>query len=740
MSRPVTVEQRLLSKCQALCDSWAHETGDSFSARLEILEAVATLLAGTSLEEYREAFPQDYTVPVAVARRRAIHLLEILKRTPIHPALSLSALARPPIDFSEQRTTGAFHTDFRLANLLAEMAASHLRAAEMVVDPACGTGILLAAAVIRASDGDPARAASFLRHHIAGADLSQAAIRGTRLALAALSTDVSSVAELNERLRVWDSLLAPADGWRSLSPKGFDVVVANPPWDKIKLSRHEFLRARGAERHYGSGYDEHATDLFEFVGAVDSVTAYGARLGEKFHLLGPGENDLYKPFLELFTTLLEPGGCLSVLVPAGLIRSNGTQPLRELLFDRFADLEIVISENRANYFTIDSRFKFLALRAVLANSNSSHHPILVKQLVTLNDDLPSAMNEASIDRSVLSALRPDLTVPEVRSAEEWRLFERIYQHGVRLDAAPGWKASVARELDMTRDRSLFSEQRTPGALPVIEGRMVHQHRFGAKRYVSGTGRRAVWDWVSAGVTEVSPQFWVDENRLSESVRARTRRVRVGFCDITGQTNERSMLAALVPTNVVCGNKVPTLIFEDESEERMLLWLGIVNSFTFDWMLRRVVTTTVNYFLLFSLPLPAMDTRNLLAQRIITAVRKLQGSTAWPVSSWERMWEIGKLRTEIDACVSRAYNLTTGDLELLLADFPLLDRAQPVFAGEGRSTVTRDVLLHRHAQLEYGTEDTKWTGRVRQAMDLRALPYVPSEAGGTVALDSEAQIG
>ena len=63
------------------------------------------------------------------------------------------------------------------------------------------------------------------------------------------------------------------------------------------------------------------------------------------------------------------------------------------------------------------------------------------------------------------------------------------------------------------------------------------------------------------------------------------------------------MASLIPAGVVCGNKVPNDPFPwDPSEERLLVWVSIANSFAFDWMLRRVLTTTVNYFLLQSVPM------------------------------------------------------------------------------------------------------------------------------------------
>ena len=53
------------------------------------------------------------------------------------------------------------------------------------------------------------------------------------------------------------------------------------------------------------------------------------------------------------------------LIPAGLIRSQSTQQLRELLLEQGTKTEVTqVFENRARFFPIDTRFKFLIVQAI----------------------------------------------------------------------------------------------------------------------------------------------------------------------------------------------------------------------------------------------------------------------------------------------------------------------------------------------------------------------------------------
>lgn len=712
MSAPKPLEEQLLTPALRALDQ-AASTPD---ARLEVLEAAAGRLGGFTLDAYRKRFNTTHALSEGRALEAAAKVLEALKGGPIPLPLALCALARPQVSESEQRTSGAYYTDFRLAQHVAASAAPHLVPGARVIDPAAGTGILLVAASLAACGPDRLRRASWLAESVTAWDLSRDALRGARLALASLTDDLSAVETMVSRWRCHDSLLVDRAPWNE-----FDVVLGNPPWEKIKLTRHEFVKANGGARHYGDDYGKLDGELF--AAQRDDVARYGSALALRYPLLGRGEPDLYKAFLELFLKLARPMGCISVLVPAGLIRSQGTEDLRRFVIENAGELSFTILENRARFFAIDTRFKFLGLTLSKATAESRRPDFRVVHAKGTADGV-SETGRARIGRKSLQGIRPDLTVPEVRSESEWRLFRTMSEHSTSTSKHVEWESEIVREVDMTRDKKHFSRGAGAGKFVLVEGRMVHQHRFGAKAYRSGTGRRAKWDTVPLGTQELTPQFWFPAERLSPSVRERANRIRAGFCDITGQTNERSMLAALIPPGVVCGNKVPTVTFpNDPTENRLFLWLAIVNSIPFDWALRRIVTTTVNYFLLNSVPFPKLQPDSLPGRRLVEAARELHRFDVGESSS--DPWRTAALRAGIDVAVHAAYGLGFGELELMLRDFPLLDRGQPAIEGEERSTVTRDFLLVEAAS-RFKERPGTYAERLRAARKVGAVPYIPSE--------------
>ena len=741
MGAPRPLEETLLAPVEEILASHliGIEPDLRDEARLQILEAASSQLGGYDRDWYAEAAGRLHSEAIRTDEVATL-LVNRLRSISLNPSLALSSLAQPPLSFNERRSSGVYYTDFRLAEYLTRPLKSLSSSSRpLLLDPSSGTAILLVASVLAIAGVNKKKRASLLAESVFAADQSSRALRGAALALASLTNDPSAIGPLLTHLRQGDSLKEGINLWRDVAPDGFDVCVGNPPWEKLKISRHEFLNSRGAGRHYGADYDQTAS-IEVLTNSRTELSSYASEVAEGYALQGRGEHDLYKLFLELAVTLTRIGGQILFLVPAGLIRSMGTENLRKFLMRSCSDLRLTILENRARFFAIDTRFKFLAVQAQLANG---HRPQSL-ELVSARADDRSVLDQAAVrmTRAALRKARPDMSIPEVRTTEEWKLFQKLGATGSRFGATDGvWQPIIVREVDMTQDRANFRSSKTKGTLPLMEGRMIHQFRHAAKQYASGSGRRAIWDSVAPGEPcRIQPQFWFPLQKLSESLQRRVATPRVGFCDITGQTNERTMLAARIPAEVVCGNKVPTILFNRDATNEQIssCWLAIVNSIAFDWMLRRVVTTTVNFFLLLDLPFPALDPLSQsgsglgrLADRLSACEHDFQ---LYSQRNGD-LWLQAEMRAEIEWRVLQAYDLDLRSIELMFEDFPLLDRSQPPLMGEPRSTITRDFVLLRSAENLGEGESSKlqaWRDRVETARLMGAVPYVPSHLAAAPA--------
>jgi predicted RNA methylase len=719
-----SIEAGLLAKAEAIISKHVshYPANVAQEARFQLLESVASRLGGFDLIAFQQRFGyaplETAEAQLSVARR----LIEAIAATRIPPALAVSALARETLGQSSRRSSGAYHTDFRLAAHLARRLAPTLQPGAKVIDPACGAGILLTALMTEICGADRKLAAEWLAKGISAADMSENALRGCLLSLACLTDDLDALEEMRARWLLGDSLMCSAARWQEMAPGGFDAVIANPPWEKVKITRHEYMKANGHTRHYGTDYGQ--IDSEDYARQTNAAKSYARTVANLHVTAATGETDLFVAFSSLASKILRAGGEAALLVPAGLIRSKSTEPLRRHLAKGASKISLEIFENRARFFEIDTRFKFLCVhwRARDGREKASAIELAHGQGTAMGVKVADRVH---LGRATLARLRPDLSIPEVRSDSEWQLFCRMTRAGVDWSRPESpWHPEFMREIDMTRDRPHFKRSQLRGTLPLIEGRMVHQHRFGAKAYICGTGRSAIWDASLPGASQVLPQYHIKRDALNEGARLRSKLVRAGFCDITGQTNERSGLAAIIPPGVACGNKVPTILFHNEPcEERLWLWVAIANSLPFDWLLRRVITTTINYFHLLSLRLPPIEPGSLPGRQLVEIARTLDRMDREGVSA-EALRKMAELRCRADRLVLTAYGLSDNDLDTILTDFPLIDRAQPALEGERRSTVTRDLLFSRAHDPQFASEARN---RLEIATQIGAVAYIPAQS-------------
>lgn len=706
MSRPQTHEKRLLYKAeQLLCENF-----DTHELRLQVLEMVAALKSKCDIKEYWKQFEYDY---VEIDKTIVAKLFEYINQTEISFSLAISSLAREPLSVEDQKKNGVFYTDFRLAKFMAKNCEEYLKPESSVADLAAGTGILLAGVADLYRKKFPDYFDGWISKKLYAFDLSAVALRGARAAILSMTNNIVALKTMSSNWKLTDSLMD-----ETLSELNIDIIIGNPPWGKIKLSRHDYLAQKGEERTYGSEYDDFDQEAYKKI--KEQMSQYSKQIKNKYNLLGNAEPDMYMAFLQRVTEIVTESGHISFLVPAGLIRSQGTQVLRQYLIDNASKLEFVLLDNQANYFSIDTRFKFVQLsfdkKTMLDNALDQFY-----FSIGMADSLNVKTNkQICFNIEQLKAIRPDLTVPEVRTEEERDLFFRVCKNGRIWGSSDDiWFADIVREVDMTNNRKNFELKSSDDVIPVIEGRMVQQHRFGTKTYVSGSGRSAKWEPCS---TRAKSQFFYPRKLLSEKLHSRIKMKRAGYCDIAGQTNERAMMSALIPEGVVCGNKVPTIIFpNDLSGELLYLWIGVTNSFVFDWMIRRIISTTVNYFLLFSIPMPSISIDSKVAIQIIQKTKQLSEMNG----DYYTNDEMAELRSEIDVLVADAYNLGYGDMKVIMNDFPIMDRKQPGIMSEKKSTVTTDLVLSKCEKYFEGKSGLH-AERYAQAKTKNAKAYIPTE--------------
>lgn len=350
MAHSSTIERKRLQTAIQIVDSYSATFDDSLNARLSLLECVSCRLAGISLTRYYSI--TGYDGNRNVDSQTVAELQDAISRSELPLSLALAALARTDYGEVETKRSGSVYTDFRLAKYIAKTAMSAYTGGP-IIDPSCGTSILLAscAEIVSEKNGD---ASQFVSEELYGIDLSHVAIRGSILVLASFLHNSSQLDLLMKHFVSSDSLELGNSIPSLFNCSGFSLVIGNPPWERVRPSRNEFAREHGVAVDYGAEIDSMPK------GYEQRRNASRARASQLSKIYGiKGSVDLYRAFINLGISICSDSGTVALYLPAGLIRSKTLSPVRNQIVQEFGNVTISVFTNRAHFFAIDSRFKFV---------------------------------------------------------------------------------------------------------------------------------------------------------------------------------------------------------------------------------------------------------------------------------------------------------------------------------------------------------------------------------------------
>lgn len=558
---------------------------------------------------------------------------------------------------------------------------------------------------------------------------------------------------------------------------GFDVVLGNPPWEALSPDAKEFFAVYDPRVRSVSPREQKA--MFERLledGVIKAAwDAYCWRLyrlanflrkGGRYRLfapgnLGKGDFNVYRIFVELALQLTREGGRAAQIVPDGFYLGSNASALREELVTHWQWDHVYGFENtRAVWFKgVHTAAKFCIYSA---RKGGATETIEVAFGINTEAELRRIRDAGGValTAELLRQLSPEtFALPDTASLAGLGLVQRISARFARFgDSYPGWPDRIyMRELDMGNDRDVFNERE---GIPLYEGRMVDLFDHRAKAYVSGRGRTAVWRDLPFGDASkaVTPQWHVEAARIPVKVLPRVHRYRIGFCGVASPTNKRSLVAALLPPQVVAGHKVPTILFERGTDADMLFWLGVANSLVVDYVVRRKVSLNMDYTIVDSLPIPRRaDSTSSVHREVIEIAGRLTCVSPEMFPFWDAMSVAGWLpprpsqsnpgfitkearlaaQARLDALVAvHLYGLGVADMELVLDDFKALANQEQREFKEYRTH--RLVLAEMEKELAgRGHEDRVDAGPIAQraiAVEESLRPAVKDEAVTRPAID------
>lgn len=489
--------------------------------------------------------------------------------------------------------------------------------------------------------------------------------------------------------------------------RGFDVVVGNPPWDAVQPKAKEFfasydLRILDAPTRLERGVIEARLTSDPLV--KDSYKKYVAGfaglkslVGRAFMHVGKEAGgrpsgavvDLWQVFAERMLALCRRDGRVGILVPSAFHANQSATGIRELYL-MGAALKCCFSfENVRKLFEIDSRMKFAAVVAEKSDkpTNNFECAFYLKDLDWLTNEEPPLKYSLSFVKktggnylSFLELRSPmDVEIAQQEFTKATLLGAELREQGVKCGEEMHMSKSAIRFTPVAEVLARGEDARAPdvhaallarGYLPLHEGKTFHQYDDR-------------WD--------LPPRYLVHGEKVAEKTMWLWRACyyRLAFRDIARSNDERTGIFCIVPPGVLFGNTAPA---ERKPGLRptstILVLVGILNSFSFDWTLRKKNAAHVNLFILSGCPRPDVSPeakraiahcalrlscnhngyRELWQEQLGNGWReKGYAPFAFPiVADPGERWAI---RATIDAIVAHGYGFSRDQYKHVLASFP-----------------------------------------------------------------------
>jgi len=469
---------------------------------------------------------------------------------------------------------------------------------------------------------------------------------------------------------------------------GFDVVVGNPPWEKLHVKEDAWWALRfpgllslspAEKRNRIKQLEQDHPDLSL---AIDRERRADELLKETlargpYPGIGSAHIDLYVVFAWRNWTLLRNGGNSGLVLPRSAFIGSGTQLWRREVLQHGTFASVVFAVNAKEWVFQGIASGIAVAFAVISKSVSSViravGPVFTKQELSEKEHTLGIIETAHILESASAA------IPSLKNADDASIFSIMAKHPPLSSTEQFEFRLVQGDINITSQRNLFeTEQDAEHKIPVLSGGSIniwnpnHSAPFGwgGEALVSYLLERAQRSKQRKG------SFYAGVDVSSED-KLQFHQPRIAIRQIARGIDTRTCIISLIPPGSVAASGLHYLHRVKGTERDEAYLLGVMSSIPFDWYLRAWVELNLTFEILYPCPIPRIDTSGPLADALIrnSAVLAAQDDrfVGWLKKLGIQRRDLGSeevqsMVCENDAIVAHLYGLDRTQLAQLLSGF------------------------------------------------------------------------
>nr|HPN53944.1 N-6 DNA methylase [Anaerolineaceae bacterium] len=507
---------------------------------------------------------------------------------------------------------------------------------------------------------------------------------------------------------------------------GFDCILGNPPWERIKLQEEEFFAQRDPEIA-GAPNKAARQKLIDQLSKHNPALAlafeaakHGAECSSKFmrhslrfRLTAVGDVNTYALFAEHARDLTGKNGRSGIILPTGIATDDTTKEFFGDLVEKRSIASLFDFENREAIFPgVHRSYKFCLLTLSGAPISQAQFIFFATRVGHLRDE----RRRFTLAPEEIALFNPNThTMPVFRTRMDAELTRKIYQRvPVLVNEQTGenpWGVSFLAMFHMSNDSGLFVTEPREGYVRLYEAKMFWHYDHRWNTYDQEETRDLTISEKKNPAYFANSRYWVSEKEVDNKLGETSKKWLIGFRDITNATNERTSIFTFIPKTAV-GNNAPLLLLEEKGAGISACIVANLCCLVFDFPTRhKVGGTHINFFIAKQLPvLPptyyTLHDIHFIASRVVELVYTANDMQPFVqdildefgVKTWNEWypdarlnnssslpnpfcWDEGRralLRAELDAYYARLYGLTRDELRYILDP---QDVYGPDFPGE-----------------------------------------------------------
>jgi hypothetical protein len=528
-------------------------------------------------------------------------------------------------------------------------------------------------------------------------DLAVASRNGVVSSGAALSEEDLQELYSNEKVRDLVEALEPAhipylfpEVMLRINP-GFDVLIGNPPFKEVVIQELDFWNKRfkglkGMDsksqmaqiQSYRNVYPGLTAELEVLKSQIETIrNALGSG---PFPGKGVGDPDLYKAFAWRFMNLVRVNGSMGLVLPNSVWTTKGSAEWRREFFRSFtSDLVLVRNDGEWAFENVNVGYSFTFIGATRDENDTS---------VSIRGTYKSKGSFLTGRSADISAISSDLILsadenaplPSLESEADLTLWQRLLKYpslsdGRLPESRSDIRCAPAREIDVALDGKTGVFTSNQSDHPIYNhlnvGRYTFDRGAGVFNYADFDSYASEQESKAYSLLKRSGsalRLWGRERLVN--IGHPIRSPRIALRDVVHASNKRKAWFCLLPKDTLLTNAAPYLVFEDQDVLSHAYALGVLNSGIVDWFASLKVGLHLNFFILYTLPIPTFTGSERQA-RIAQLSAGLATATDGDFGDWASISDPindaasrSAAMPEIDALVAQEFALTEAELKVV----------------------------------------------------------------------------